>query len=183
MRYVELTENTALVPLTPTFLQKVRAMANRIASDIAQDLPTGQAFADKVAQLLQTIDVINGIDPVMTVWRAEMRDSATLDGLASVGSHWCWHSDSPAVYHHDNAYDDMARQGKQRSALVEFVMAAEVALRDIDWVFTVATNLILPGEREITIRSGTRIKITTIYVGDEEIDTDQTVAVYGSYKD
>jgi hypothetical protein len=160
---INLVENFAMVPVTPELTQKVRAMANNIAADIAADLPEDdEEFAEMLRAKLREIDAIGGIGERMGIARAELRPLDHIpNGLTSVGCHWSWHLGSAKVYHHQTGEEE--HEGEE---LVDITIEAEVSLHDIDWVFTLATNLILPGEREITVRQGATVKIT--HVWDED---------------
>lgn len=159
MRYFELNETAEMVNLTPAFLRRVRATTNRIASDIAADLPRGQQFVALLRGLLEKMDVA----PTMMIVRAELRPQESITGITSVGCHWCWDPDQARVYHHDNAYDDAERDGYDRDSLVEVTFVAEVAFRNVDWVYTLATNCIHPAEREITVRSGAQVMLVEAF--------------------
>jgi hypothetical protein len=169
-----------MVAVTPQFLNQVMIWANKIARDIAANFPKGDAFEKAVSDLLHRIDVQgNGIENIMTAWRAELRREPT--NITSTGVHWSWHADSAAVYHHDNAYDALS-DGESRDDLVEVVIEADVRFQSIDWPYTVATNLIHPAEREITVKSGSRVNVTGLYVGEEEVPFElENVPVFGSY--
>ena len=164
--------------LTPAFVRRVRATANRIASDIAADLPRGPQFVAHLAGLLRKMEVA----PKMLIVRAELRPEDAITGVTSVGCHWCWHADSARVYHHENAYDD-AEEGHDRDSLVEVTFEAEVNYQNIDWVYTLATNCIHPAEREITVRSGAQVKLLGAYSANEYHTINHTATVTGYYKD
>lgn len=178
-KYIDtIVENMALVPLTEKFAQQVRKMANKIARDIADDLPKNNNDLLKIIEhKLSQIDQYCGIDAVMMVGRAELRNKDDLpDCLSDVGCHWCWSGDE-RVYHHENAYDEYGQDD-----LVEVGLVAKVNIRDIDWVFTIATNLILPGEGEITIKSGATVKLVDVFVdGNDILHGEMQAYVNGDY--
>ena len=178
MRYSELYEDASLVQLTPNLLKRVKATANKISWDIASDLPKGQAFAERIQTLLHDMDVA----PTMTVYRAELRQKN--EAVTSAGCHWTWDPEQARVYHHDNAYDSAQTNGLDREDFEEIVIEADVAFKDVDWVFTIAANLILPGEREITIRSGAIVHDATVYPSDTgSMQTQQSIMISGFYND
>jgi len=179
MRYRELFEDAALVKITPAFLKQVRTQANRIASDIADDLPAD--LTEMVTRLLRQIDGVSRIGQLMTVFRAELRPESEIMNISTTGVHWTWHADSAQVYHHDNAYDDAERGGHDRNKLVAITLEADVPFQSIDWPYTVGTNLIHPNEKEITIFSDRQINILGIYTPDSEIPFERTVRTYGHY--
>jgi hypothetical protein len=181
---------TESVRITPAFLKQVMARANRIARDIAADLPQGPELVARIEVILANIQRECAHGNVLVIQRDELRAREQLGltqtkgrvrvaALGSVGCHWAW--GEPGVYHHDNAMDDAERNGFSRDQLVNFRMTGEVRSRDVDWPFTIATNLILPGEEEVTVKPNAKMKITDI-VGDRWWDsTPQNVVTSGYY--
>lgn len=180
-RIQSLSENAEMVNLTPKFVAAVRAKAKQIAWDIAEDLPKKYTdFAARLQELLKTIHAIGGIGPTMHVARAELRPRRQIPaGITSVGCHWAWDANLAKVYHDDNAYEDAEREGYSRDDLVEITLIATVKFRDVDWIYTLATNLIHPGEREITIRPGVDVHLEEIWADDIAHDVNQPAAVTG----
>ena len=176
-----LRESWQLVKVTPLFIKNVRKTAKNIALDIADDLPQDDTQLGKIiVNLLQRIDVICGINQTMLICRAELRPKSALRGVTSVGCHWTWHDDSAKVYHHENAYDSHNKNAK----LIEMIFTGVVPFAAIDWVYTIATNLIHPAEREITIKPNSEIKMSEIYYGDKVMDCkDATATTFGYYNE
>lgn len=180
-RLMRLCENANLLPITRPFVRKVRAQCDRIAADIADDLPKDdQQFAEHIHQVIARIEAEEPLAPTMTVVRAELRPAAEVpDGVTGVGAHWSWSENGARVYHHDNAYDEY---GRDDNNLVEVVIVAQVPFNGIDWPFTIATNLILPGEQEITIKSGATVKLIDLFTNNELFDANgRAVVVDGTY--
>ena len=173
-------EGVEQLKVTPTLVKNVRRVANKIAWDIAADLPADdQQLGMKITQLVATINQAEPITATMTLLRAELRPRDSVpDGITGVGAHWSWSEDGARVYHHDNADE----HGK---ALVTITLVATVPIRSIDWVYTIATNLIHPAECEITIRNGASIALDEIYVdgGDYFDCAGRKVGVSGFYND
>lgn len=174
--WVRLVENDAMV--TPTLVRKVRQMANHIAKDIADDLPKGPAFVQRIRLLLQTIHAEEPIGDKMNIFRAELRPRSALDTITSVGSHWCWDPNAAQVYHHDNATDEHGDDD-----LVNILLDGTAAYRAIDWPYSIATNLIHPAEREITLRNNAQVYLNEIIATDIYIEVNRMVSVSGYYRE
>lgn len=120
-------------------------------------------------QVARTIDALGNVSASgVSVWRAELRplEQVEEDAYGSVGRYWSWHADSAGVQNHHNAYDSYPDD--DRDELVEVTFEARVRFADVDWPATLAQNLCLPGEREITVKPGARVTVTTIYAPDDE---------------
>jgi hypothetical protein len=177
MRFYEiLNENYQMVSVSSGFLKEVSRLTKKISAD--SDLPNGPEFETVVMNLLKQIDGIAGIGSLMTVWRAELHPKGQETNLSSTGSHWSWHADSAKVYDDENA--EYFHKGKEE--LVEVVLEADVKFKSIDWPYTVATNLILPNEREITVRPGSIVNVMGLYVGRNEIPFESQLPVIGQYE-
>ena len=175
---INLVETPNEVKLTKTFLNKVRAAFNHI--DSSSRLPdTDAKLAEQITELLDEIEAQEGpLGDNMIVTRAELRPRQTLpNGIVSLGCHWCWGDGADTVYHHDNAYDRWAADGFDKDDLAQVTLNAEVKFSDIDWPFTIATNLRLPDEHEITIRSGAIIVLNEIFWDDGSAVVDKNVRV------
>lgn len=159
-----LCENANLLQITPAFVRAVRLHCNRIAADIADDLPrNNKQFADGIRAVVARIEQEEPLAPMMTVVRAELRPRESIpDGITSVGAHWSWSEAGAQVYHHDNAYDEYGREN-----VAQIILIAEVAFNSIDWPYTIATNLIHRAEQEITIKPGATVKLIEIFADIE----------------
>jgi hypothetical protein len=152
-------ENASLLQITPAFVRAVRKQCNRIAADIADDLPRNTTqFADRILAVVARIEQEEPLGPTMTVVRAELRPADSVSGINSVGAHWSWSEAGARVYHHENAHDEYGHDN-----LRNIILVAEVPFNSIDWPYTIATNLILPGEQEITILNGATVKLKEIF--------------------
>jgi hypothetical protein len=177
---VPLQEGIDQLRLTPILLRQVRSLCKKIAWDIAEDLPKGPAFAHAVQAVISRINQAEPIASVMTVVRAELRPATDIPDLASVGAHWAWDEGGARVYHHDNAPEHFSAEDGE---LQEIIIVATVPFNSIDWPFTLATNLILPGEHEITVRPGSRVALVEIFAGNDVFDChNRKVPVYGEYR-
>lgn len=96
----------------------------------------------------------------MDVYRSELRPSAEIEDkdFSSVGACWSWHPSGAGVCNHDNAYDQHGRDAE------EVMFEASVALHDIDWVQTMAKNLVLRNEKEINIRDSSTVELISMNV-------------------
>jgi hypothetical protein len=143
--YMSLMENTGSLPFTIDldFCREVHAYLGEHLADWQDDYADPAVLAEA---LRHTVDLI--VDqgqpdgPVMEVYRAELRPQAQIESLdfGSFGACWSWDMDGAKVLHHDNGWDDHGKDAK------EIIIVGEVALTDVDWVQTMAKNLILRNE-------------------------------------
>ena len=158
------------------FLAEVREDVDLIGHG-QWEFPDDAGLRQRIQTLMHQIEHRAGHDGKYIIERAELRPHDHLPGgFGSVGCHWSWDSNGARVYHHDNATD---RHGV---GVEEMMLVATVRPEQIDWSFTVATNLILPGEREITVTPGQSIQMESVWVDDIEHLLRNKAYVDGDYR-
>lgn len=162
--------------ITPSFLQEVRDDVDLIGHG-QWEFTDDQDLTKRITALMHQIEHHAGHGGKYIIERAELRPEDHIPhGLVSVGCHWSWESNAAAVYH-DNATDNHGDD------TIEIVMVSIVDDSCIDWAFTIATNLVLHGEKEITLIPGSDIKIEAVWIGDMEQSVDVQASVDGDYRD
>lgn len=182
-RHISLIESMQqIVPAeNPAFLKKVRREISRAGSGDWDDDYRDDAVLSKAirqVEALMTNPVQGGVTgDHVDIWRAELRPQSQVDDLnfGSLGIYWSWNVHSAKVLHHDNAYDDFGREG-----LVEIMFEGEAKLSDVDWASSIAQNLILPGESEITMKDGKQVHLSTLWIGHDDHPVDVMIFVSGS---
>lgn len=171
-----LFENANMILITPILIKKVKQIIKKISYNAWERLPENDIeLEDLINQKLEEIDTISGIGSTMIITRSELRDERLIPNkISSVGCHWSWHSDSSQVYDSDNATE---------KNLVNISLEGEIQFKDIDWVFTIATNLALPQEREIKVKLNSKVHLYTIYnnTNNKEYNVDYSVICYGGF--
>lgn len=171
-----LFENANMVLITPILIKNVRQIVKTISYDAYERLPiTDNELENLIKNKIKEIDMVSGIGSTMTITRSELRDKKLIPNkLSSVGCHWSWHADSSQVYDSDNVTE---------KNVINIILEGEVQFNDIDWEFTIATNLALPQEREIKVKLNSKVHLYTIYdtVNNKEYDVDYDVICYGGF--
>ncbi len=142
------------VRLTDGFLKAIHAYLKEHLSDWADDYEDPAVLKTAVEQVLGLIcNQISGSN--IEIYRAELRprEQIASGDYDTLGSCWSWDSNGAAVCHHDNAYD---QHGKD---VLEVIFVAKASLSSIDWVQTLAKNLVLRNEREISLRDNSNVKV------------------------
>ena len=185
MRIIEILTETILLRESmdflhePTFLKQVQDIIDDHYGDWSVDYEDLGVLSEAVSKLMKRIQYSAIDGSTILVSRSEIRPKKQFETLnfGSLGIHWTWDAGND-VYNPDNAYDEHGREG-----IVELVFDAEVALDAIDWPFTIASNLVLPGEQEICIKDGSFVTLETIYTKDgfQHKDVNIKIHVTGSY--
>lgn len=146
------------------FLRRVGEYIGEHLSDWSEDFAKPEEMKSAVARWWNTLDAMASIDGnTIAVWRAELRPITEIedDSYPTIGCFWTWNANSAAICWHDNAAEE---HGDAECAEVTF--EATVNFRDVNWVATVAKNLVLRNEREIMVNDGTKIMVRGIYAPD-----------------
>lgn len=164
----------------PRFLKAVRKQIARIGSDWIEDYEDDAVLIKAIqnVEALMTNPVQGGVtSDHVDIWRSELRPQSEVDekSFGSLGIYWSWNVHSARVLHHENAYDSFGRDN-----LVEIMFEGEAKLADVDWPTSIAQNLILPGESEITVKDGKKVHISMMYIGRDDYPADMMVYISGS---
>jgi hypothetical protein len=138
---------------TPAFVAAVQAYLHEHLSDWAEDFAD---LEDALETMWREIDEEGAPDASgIEVYREELRPSQQVAerSYGSLGACWTWDLNCAATCHHDNAYDSHGRD------VEAIIFVATVPLKDVDWVQTMAKNLVLKNEREINIKDGTKLTV------------------------
>ena len=170
-----LLENQHMIQLTPEFIKRVIREAGEIASDRADDLRDAPDLLEQIERVVQSIDREVGIGPVMHLARAELRPMRDIKNPTSIGAYWSWMEGK--VYWDHNARDH--HEGKK---LVDVTWSADVKFADILWERSIAANLVLPGEHEISVRNGAHVHVREAFYQDgmKSLSLDRLVLVVAS---
>lgn len=142
------------------FAGQVLAYMERHLGDWYDDFNDPEIIRDAVEAVALTIEANADLnDRSITICRSELRPQEEIEtaSFGSLGQFWSWADEGARVCHHDNAYDQFGRED-----LREIVFVAECPLDAINWVATIAKNLVLKNEREITVKSGSTVMVTDI---------------------
>jgi hypothetical protein len=166
MRYHEIICESDIPNISPAFIKAVR-----------RRLKTGQHFGDymspkqddalaqAIRMAFQRINTLAGIGTTMTVYREELRPRADVRDPGTLGIYWCWHAGSAKAHYGQ----EMATEIHKKQNTITVCYEASVASKDIDWVSTVAANLAMVDEKEITIRQNAKVTLLTAFVGSKTI--------------
>lgn len=155
--YLNLLENqTSPFSIDSEFVTKVRDYIEEHLNDWHEDYLEDQKLIDTITQCWSLIEREGAPEgDHIEVYRAELRPEHQIadHDYGSLGSFWTWDIDSAGTLNHDNAYDEHGRDVR------EIIFVAEVKLHDIDWIQTIAKNMVLKREREITVKNGSVIHV------------------------
>lgn len=165
-------------PSQMAYLAKVRKAMTRISSDWNDEYKNNAVLTAAIQRITKQIMILGAINTnQIMIWRAELRPLVQIQAqnFSSLGGYWTWHSNSPQVMHHDNAYDEFHEINSDD--LHEITFEAEARLIDIDWPTTIAQNIILPQEREITMKNNSIVHVHTLYTNDDEFNVNFQIRV------
>lgn len=154
--WINLLESNTPFVLDDAFATAVHEYLEEHLADWADDFPDLkndlQVMWDRIASA--------GIDgDRIEVYREELRPRDQIEdhNYGTLGACWSWDYSGARTCHHDNAYDEYGRDNVE-----EVMFTATVALSDVDWVQTMAKNLVLKNEREINIRDGATVHVEEV---------------------
>jgi hypothetical protein len=144
--------------LNDQFVAKVQAYLHEHLGDWADDFPDLKLAIMQAWQLIHDEGVPD--NGVIEVYREELRPSEQIanHNYGTLGACWSWDANGAGTCHHENAYDEHGRENVEA-----IVFIGEVSLSDVEWVQTIAKNLVLKNEREINIRDGARVRLEGQY--------------------
>lgn len=156
--WITLCEN--LVRIDDQMLASVQEYLADHLSDWSEDHEDDEVLRSALSALVAQITDAAYHDGKLLCVRAELRPQEELDAspLNSVGGYWSWGGEG-GVCNHDSASD---WHGVDHAELAEIVLCANIGLGQIDWVQTLAKNLVLKNEAEITVKDGEEIQITDV---------------------
>ena len=160
-QWIDLVEQAgAPIDLSDEFCTSVHEYLDEHLSDWSDDYADIDVMRTALEPLLNSILHYQDGDK-LEIYRKELRPQDQIDDLSfgSLGHCWSWDSDGAQVCHHDNAYDQYGRNNVH-----EVMFVAEVSMADIDWVQTMAKNLVLRNEREISVRDGAKVHVGEIFL-------------------
>jgi hypothetical protein len=159
-KWITLVERAALpFELSDEFCAKVHEYLDEHLADWSDDYADPEVMRTALEPLVQSIfHYRDGND--LEIYRKELRPQDQIDDLSfgTLGHCWSWDSDGAQVCHHDNAYDQYGRDN-----LTEVMFVADVTITDVDWVQTLAKNLVLRNEREISVEDGKSVRVKEMF--------------------
>jgi hypothetical protein len=156
-KWINLVEASP-VKLSEPFVKAVHNYIDEHLSDWTEDFQDPAILQTALEKVMSQIsEGIYGNE--IEIYRAELRpaDQIINGAYGSLGSCWSWDANGAGVCNHDNAYDSHGQD------LEEVVFTASSPLDQIDWVQTLAKNLILKNEREISLKDNSVVRVETVY--------------------
>jgi hypothetical protein len=164
---IDLFEEAVPFPTEGSFLAKVKGYIDQHLSDWSDEYTDQTALSTAISNAWSTISS-EGSPGVYSIeiYRHELRPQDQIDDrdFGSIGACWTWDADRAQTVNHNNAYDEHGRD------VVPVTFITEVDFTHIDWVQTMAKNLILKNEREITVKNGTHLMIQGFMTANGNLD-------------
>lgn len=150
---MDLLESHAPFTVNGQFTDAVQKYLKEHLGDWADDFPNLAQSIRKTWKTMASITLLQG--GKIRVYREELRPAEQIAEMnyGSIGACWSYDISGARTCNHDNAYDEHGRD------VVAVLFYGFVSVTDVDWVQTMAKNLVLIGEREINILDGASIEI------------------------
>jgi hypothetical protein len=167
---------TSFPAVSPALIQQVRSRIKAGTHYGDYEVPEDdEELGDDIGSILFNISANTfSVDGGIKLWRAEMRPRSDLtkNGVSTLGVFWAWQRDrAGAIYGSD--YGSEIHSGKTYTGVFEAV----VPLTSINWPATIAANLAMPMEREVTLLQDSKVHLVSVTVGKKVVAVDRAVVI------